>query len=88
MITCVVVDDEKLILEEHVYEFTRKGLEVIGAYTDPFEAFYFIMEKKPQVAFLDIDLPGMNGISLALRLQEVMPDILRKYLLQPTHSLL
>jgi two-component system, LytTR family, response regulator len=71
----VLIDNEKLELDEVAYALEDEGIAVIGAFTDSTEGYDFIIKEKPDVVFLDIDMPKVNGIQLALKLQDVMPDI-------------
>lgn len=66
MINVVVVDDEQyacqsmvLLLEKHCPEVT-----IVAACTSAIEAAKIIREKRPQVVFLDIEMPHMNGFEL------------------------
>uniref|UniRef100_A0A7V4NGQ1 Response regulator transcription factor n=1 Tax=Fervidobacterium pennivorans TaxID=93466 RepID=A0A7V4NGQ1_FERPE len=59
--TCVIVEDEKLlamVLEKMVKE---EGLEVLGIAKDAEEAIRVINEKKPEIVFLDINLGEHDG---------------------------
>ena len=75
MIRCIVVDDEQLILGELVEFLKECDVDIAGAYQDPRTALDEIGETKPDVAFLDIEMPGMNGIELAKKMQERNTDI-------------
>lgn len=48
-----------------------RGIEVVAAARDPFEARDMIIEYKPDVMTLDIELPKMNGIEF---LRKLMPQ--------------
>ncbi|AMW33420.1 LytTR family DNA-binding domain-containing protein [Fervidobacterium islandicum] len=59
--TCVIVEDEKLLallLEKMVKE---EGLDVLGVAKDAEEAIAIINEKKPDIVFLDINLGEQDG---------------------------
>lgn len=69
MIKAVLVDDEMLVLnylEKVVGETT--GIEVIGTFTDPELALIEIPRLEPDVLFLDVDMPEMNGMELGEKL--------------------
>ncbi len=58
----IAVDDEAIFLEElseklKVYPFLRETALI----DDPFEAIQRINQTKPDVIFLDHDMPGLNG---------------------------
>lgn len=73
----MAVDDERVALErllvmlEEVHPLAEiKGfLNYVTAFAEIENGF------RPKVAFLDIELGGMNGIVLAQRLQKAIPDI-------------
>lgn len=65
-IRCIVVDDEPLavrLLGTYVERHPR--LQLAGAFTDPADALKAIGRGGIDLAFLDIEMPGMNGIELA-----------------------
>ena len=65
-LTCIIVDDEPLavsLLETFVGR--TSGLELLASFTDSVEAVEAIREKKPDIVFLDIQMPDLNGMDLA-----------------------
>ena len=67
----MIVDDEPLavkLLESFVAK--TPDLELLGSYTDSVEAINAIREKRPQLLFLDIQMPDLNGMELA----HMLPD--------------
>lgn len=65
-LTCMIVDDEPLavkLLESFVTK--TPDLELLGLFTDSVEAINAIKEQKPQLLFLDIQMPDLNGMELA-----------------------
>jgi len=70
VISCIVVDDEQLILDELVAFLKGAGVSVIGAYDNPHIALEAIIENGPDVVFLDVEMPEINGIELAKRIRE------------------
>lgn len=43
-------------------------IEIVGAHTDPVEAVAAILQTKPEVLFLDIEMPGMTGFEMLAKL--------------------
>lgn len=67
-VTCVVVDDEplaRLRLRDHVREVA--WLELAGEAADGPEAVRIIDAKRPDIVFLDIELPGISGLEVLER---------------------
>ena len=65
-LSCIIVDDEPLavkLLESFVTKTPE--LELIGSFTDSVEAINAIKELKPDLLFLDIQMPDLNGMELA-----------------------
>ena len=72
----LVVDDEPLQLREIASVLRRLRPEAeIFPYTWPDEALESAKAHPMDVAFLDIQMGGMTGLELAVRLKKVKPDI-------------
>jgi two-component system LytT family response regulator len=70
----MIVDDEPLSLDYFERLLAeRPEVTLIGRYTDPRQALAGIAEEKPEVVFLDIEMPEINGISLAEKIQAFAP---------------
>jgi two-component system LytT family response regulator len=76
VIEAIVVEDEELILSEIRTMVQATGfINVARAYTDPLEALGEAESLRPQLAFIDIGLPEMDGITLAEKLLERIPAL-------------
>lgn len=75
MFNAVLVDDEILVLNllEKVIG-QREDINIIKKYTDPEKALAEIPELKSDLVFLDIDMPGLNGIELGTKLLETVDN--------------
>jgi len=76
MIDCVIIDDEPLaieILKSHVEK--TEGLRLIKIFTNAFEALYYVQTKKVDLIFLDIEMPGVNGIQF-IKILKYPPKII------------
>lgn len=62
---CVVVDDEPLALEM-MSAYVRKTpyLELAGSFSSSIEALDFLRKNQVDLAFLDIQMPDLNGLEL------------------------
>lgn len=72
--TILAVDDEKLALAS-IMEQLRQLLpeaEVLG-FRKPSEALEAVQEKSCEIAFLDIEMKEMDGITLAKRIKRIHP---------------
>lgn len=68
MICALVVDDERPALEKTARLLGESGMvEVQGRFTSPLEALDFLKKTPVDAAFLDIEMPGMDGLELANR---------------------
>jgi len=70
-IRCIAVDDEPPGLNM-IKSYIEKTpfLELVGAYTNPVNALSESKEKEIQLAFLDINMPDINGMQLS----KLLPD--------------
>jgi DNA-binding NarL/FixJ family response regulator len=50
------------------------GVEIVGEAGDGQQALALIVEKKPDVALVDVSMPGLNGLDLAARVQREAPQ--------------
>lgn len=71
-LTAVIADDEEHICRELQYIIERDGrVKVIQVCHAGREALEAICRHLPDIAFLDIDMPGLNGIELGTCLRQV-----------------
>jgi two-component system, LytTR family, response regulator LytT len=62
----LVVDDEQLAREELCFLLAQvEGVEVVGQAGNGIEAIGLIEDLSPDVIFLDVQMPGMNGFEVA-----------------------
>ena len=70
-ISALLVDDEQLAREELSYllkEFPE--VEVLGAARNGLEAIRLIEDLEPDVVFLDVQMPGLDGLTVIQKLRE------------------
>jgi len=73
----ILVDD--MVLDMQLLELKcadMPEIEIVGKFTVPEEAIAYAASHEVEFAMLDIDMPGMNGIELAMRLREMRRDII------------
>ena len=75
MFECVVAEDEELLRTSLLLQLGEvwPGLRIVAECEDGASALEAIAEHKPDVAFLDIRMPGLTGIEVAAALSEVSP---------------
>lgn len=73
----IIVEDEGLYRDLLVLSLSHHDdIEVVGSFADASSCLREALEVNPDVALLDIELPGgMNGIQLALKLRQSLPEI-------------
>jgi two-component system, LytTR family, response regulator LytT len=70
-LTAVVADDEQLARDELCFLLGQlDGVEVVGQAANGMEALDEIARHTPDVAFLDVQMPGLTGFEVARRLME------------------
>ncbi|MCC7123841.1 MAG: response regulator transcription factor [Acidobacteria bacterium] len=71
LLTAVVVDDEAHARDELCFLLGQlEGVEVVGQAADGLEAVDTIQRLDPDLAFLDIQMPGLTGLDVVRRLQD------------------
>ncbi len=71
--TRVLIVDDSLFMRQFISNSISKdaGIEVVGEASNPFEARDKILELRPDVMTLDVDMPKMNGLEF---LKKLMPQ--------------
>lgn len=69
----MLIDDERSSLESLSFEINEycPELEVTKTFQDPLEGIREIKNNPPDILFLDIEMPGMNGFELLKSLPEI-----------------
>lgn len=69
----LVVDDSALVRRLLVDGFQRNGIDVVGQASDPYRARDLLVELKPDVMTLDVEMPRMDGVTFLKRFMPAMP---------------
>jgi two-component system chemotaxis response regulator CheB len=70
----LIVDDSALARRVLANEISRiPGFQVVGGATDPFDARDKILQLKPDILTLDLEMPRMDGISFLSKLMQSHP---------------
>lgn len=92
MIRVILVDDEpqsSKALDIKLRELAD-DIEVVGIFNNPDKALSAIKKTKPDLVFLDIEMPGMNGFQLLEKLEEFDFEVIfvtayNEYMLNAIH---
>jgi DNA-binding NarL/FixJ family response regulator len=71
----LIVDDEPVVLKYLSLQVEQLGYRVAGAFQSGEQALTFVENgaSKPDLALIDIGLPGMDGVKLIRRLRNLAP---------------
>jgi two-component system LytT family response regulator/two-component system response regulator LytT len=73
--SAIIADDEQLARDELKFLLDEIGdVEVVATATNGLEALAAIEKLDPALAFLDIQMPGLDGLSVVRRLKEMQID--------------
>lgn len=70
MLKAIILDDEErgsTLLSRKLKGF-EDDLEVIAVFNDPYKALSKMMDMEPDVLFLDVEMPGLNGFQFLEKL--------------------
>jgi DNA-binding LytR/AlgR family response regulator len=68
-LTALIVDDEPLARQELLYLLqSADGIEVVAQGTNGVEAVELVRTHKPDVVFLDVQMPGLGGFAVLKKL--------------------
>jgi len=70
-ISAIVVDDEKLASDELAYQLREfPDVEIVATASNGLEAVQLIMDLEPDLVFLDVQMPGLDGMGVIRKLRE------------------
>ncbi len=68
-LTALIIDDEPLARQELQYLLERAGgVDVLAQGTNGIEAVELIRTHKPDLVFLDVQMPGLDGFAVLKKL--------------------
>jgi DNA-binding LytR/AlgR family response regulator len=72
----IIVDDEPLARDELAFLLGQcQSVEIVGEAPSAAEACRLCQERQPELAFVDLRMPGLDGLALADTLREEHPDL-------------
>lgn len=75
MAEILIVDDAKIMLDIVRGMLEGSGHEVIGAVTSGKEALEAYQKHRPDIVFLDINMPEINGLETLREMKLIDPDV-------------
>jgi two-component system response regulator LytT len=76
LLTALIIDDEPLARQELLYLLqTAEGVEVLAQGSNGIEAVELIRSHKPDVVFLDVQMPGLDGFAVLKRLLDKKAEL-------------
>jgi DNA-binding NarL/FixJ family response regulator len=72
-ITLLLADDHQLVRQSLISLLEHEGFNVVGEASDGRTAVRLVQELSPEIAVLDMVMPGLNGIDAARQIQRVSP---------------
>ena len=70
-LTAMIIDDEQLAQEELVYLLKDfPDIEIVGTAGNGLEALDLIQKLEPDLVFLDVQMPGLDGFGVLKKLVE------------------
>jgi two-component system, LytTR family, response regulator LytT len=70
-ISAILVDDEKLASEELAYQLKEfPDIEIIATASNGLEALRLIQDLEPDLVFMDVQMPGLDGMGVIRKLRE------------------
>ena len=78
MIKAVVIDDEKHSIETLKWKLENycPEVEIISSFSDPVKGLEYLRENAPDLLFLDIEMPMLNGFDILEELGEISFDVI------------
>ena len=75
-IKIVLADDHQILLDGLKALFEKQEIiEIRGAYNNGAELFEDLKNTQPDIAVIDINMPGLNGLELTLRIKKEFPVV-------------
>jgi DNA-binding NarL/FixJ family response regulator len=72
-LTVVVADDHELFRGGLVQLLEERGIRVVGVASNGAQAIALCTEQMPDVALMDLNMPGMSGVEATQRLSAAVP---------------
>jgi len=74
LISCIIIDDDRNTTRVFLDILELMGLEVRGVGHDGEDAVLLYKEHRPDIAFVDVVMPGADGFHAAKKIMDFDPD--------------
>ncbi len=72
----MLIDDEESAVDYlEILLSEMSGIEIVGKYTNPLLALEEFLQVRPDVVFVDVQMPGIQGMELAARMRALVADV-------------
>ncbi|MGH9870422.1 MAG: response regulator [Candidatus Polarisedimenticolia bacterium] len=71
----LIADDQQIFRDSLKCFLTENGFDVVAEAADGLEALRLADETRPDVAVLDVTMPGLNGVDVACAITRDLPEI-------------
>src|SRR5258708_9045522 len=86
-IRVILADDDLIVRQGLRLVLEREHIDVLGEASDGLEAIRLIQELRPEIAVLDLDMPGLDGLAVLREAARVCPQtrtvILTRHMEEP-----
>lgn len=86
MYNVLIADDHPVVLFGTRTFLTQLGYNVISTCANGLEAYNQILSRQPDIALLDMNMPGLNGLELLEKIQQQRPPLPVKTILLTMHN--
>ena len=73
MVSCIIVDDERDTTESYSERLASNGLDILGIGYNGKEAVELYKKVKPDVVYLDINMPEYDGFYAIDKIRKINP---------------
>ena len=80
----VVVADDNQLMREKIVQLVQSEFAVVGTAADGSTALEIALQLKPDIVVLDISMPGMSGLDVAVEIKKNYPSA--KIVILTVHS--
>ena len=75
-VTCLIADDHPAVLDSVTHVLVESGIDVVAQARDGADALRELERNPPDVAVIDVGMPGLSGVEVARAIGDRVPIIL------------